>query len=228
MGKLSSLLNRDFLLMVSLPKNNLDLAEAAYNGGADAIKVHINVYHHASGTRFKSWKEEKKNITEIIKSVPIPVGLLPGANENIASPEEIKEAKELGISFLDGFAHFMPCEILLDGLDFMVAVNKDYPPSEVSSLTSLKKISLLEATLLPPQEYGKSLTLKDIALYKALAKNSHIPVMIPTQKNIKPQEVVWLKKAGAKGIIIGAVVTGLTPEKIYKTTKAFRDAINGN
>jgi len=40
-----------FTLVVSLPENNLELARAALEGGAQAIKVHANVWHRSSGQR---------------------------------------------------------------------------------------------------------------------------------------------------------------------------------
>lgn len=36
--------NNKFSLVVSLPSNSLELAEAALEGGAMAVKVHCNVY----------------------------------------------------------------------------------------------------------------------------------------------------------------------------------------
>ena len=39
---------RKFTLVVSLPSNDLELAKAALEGGADAVKVHCNVWHRAS------------------------------------------------------------------------------------------------------------------------------------------------------------------------------------
>lgn len=46
MIKLSEILNQNKMtLIVSLPQNRRDLAEAAVRGGADALKVHANVFH---------------------------------------------------------------------------------------------------------------------------------------------------------------------------------------
>jgi hypothetical protein len=44
-----------FPLVVSLPRNDLDLANAAVAGGAQGIKVHLNGYHRASGVVFGSF-----------------------------------------------------------------------------------------------------------------------------------------------------------------------------
>ena len=38
-----------FAVIAALPRNDLALAEAALEGGAQAVKVHCNVWHRASG-----------------------------------------------------------------------------------------------------------------------------------------------------------------------------------
>ena len=48
-----------FSLVVSLPSNDLELAKAALEGGAQAVKVHCNVWHRASGHTFGSYAENK-------------------------------------------------------------------------------------------------------------------------------------------------------------------------
>ena len=41
------LLEGRFPLVMSLPRNDPALAEAAWKNGADVVKVHVNVKHHA-------------------------------------------------------------------------------------------------------------------------------------------------------------------------------------
>ena len=45
-------------LIVSLPSNDPAMAQAATGAGADAVKLHMNVTHDASGTRFGSFAED--------------------------------------------------------------------------------------------------------------------------------------------------------------------------
>ena len=55
MKKLIDLLKTNKMtLIVSLPENSLELALAAVEGGADALKVHCGVKHKASGVEFGS------------------------------------------------------------------------------------------------------------------------------------------------------------------------------
>ena len=46
--------SRSGVLIASLPRNDPELARAALAGGADVLKVHLNVTHNASGVRFGS------------------------------------------------------------------------------------------------------------------------------------------------------------------------------
>ncbi|MCE1246654.1 MAG: hypothetical protein LWY06_08425 [Firmicutes bacterium] len=224
MNKFKTILEKEFTLLVSLPVNTPEMAIAAAEGGADGLKVHINVEHFASGTRFGSWEEEKDNIRNIIKAVNIPVGLLPAADK-CATRGEILEAQSIGVAFLDAFAHHMPVNLChVSGMGYMLAVNQSYTPDMITGI-DLAGVDAVEATLLTHEEYGKDLTAKDLSLYYNLARYTSKPVLIPTQKKIRPEEILDLHRAGAKGIIIGAVVTGRTPEGVKSTTKAFRDAI---
>ena len=49
-----------FTLVVSLPSNNLEMAKAALEGGAQAVKVHCNVWHRASGHTFGTYAENRE------------------------------------------------------------------------------------------------------------------------------------------------------------------------
>lgn len=216
--------DKPFVLMVSIPRNDPEMAVAAFENGADGIKVHLNVNHFASGTGFGSWDEEKKNIQRIIEAVDIPVGLLPGG-EKTATKEEVIEARDMGIDFLDAFAHHMPLYLWeIGGLGHMLAVNREYSGEMVQGLDN-NGMNMLEATIMPQAEYGTPLNMRDISLYYRLSQWSKCPLIIPTQKKIRPEEVGMLKKAGARGIVIGAVVTGRTVEGVAKVTGEFSKSI---
>lgn len=68
-----------FSLVVSLPSNKLELAQAALDGGAQAVKVHCNVWHRASGHTFGTYAENREFLRQLIKLCgDVPVGLVPG------------------------------------------------------------------------------------------------------------------------------------------------------
>ena len=50
--------------------------------------------------------------------------------------------------------------------------------------------------------------------------------MIPTQRAIRPYDLPFLARTGARGLVIGAIVTGHEPESVQEATAAFRRAID--
>ena len=88
---------RKFSLIVSLPSNDLELAKVALAGGADAIKVHCNVWHRASGHSFGTYEENREFLKELIQLCgDVPVGLMPGTDQAFITNEDRLELEEMG------------------------------------------------------------------------------------------------------------------------------------
>lgn len=213
-----------FNLLVSIPKNHPDFAEAAEYGGADAIKVHLNCKHPASSYVFGTLKQERNSIEKILKKVSLPVGIVPGA-EKTASRAELDELQNIGIDFFDIFAHHMPLNYLENTLGKMVCIDSRYTPQQVQRLATLG-VEAFEASIIPHEEYGRPVVLSDLIHWKALSENLETPLLISTQRKINPEECQWLAEMGARGIVIGIVVTGDTPSGVQRATKFFRVAID--
>lgn len=224
--KLVPLLEERFALIVSLPANTAELAAAAVEGGADALKVHLNVHHHASGTLFGPWEEEREAITRIIATAGVPVGVVPGA-QTIASDDEMAALARLGIDFWDTFVHHAPTR-LLDRTDMgcMMAVNYQFPLERAHRVARLGA-KVIEASIIPPEEYGSTLTARDLVSYATLVEAAApTPVVIPSQRKLTPADIPHLQRAGARGIVIGAVVTGHDATSLGRATREFRRAID--
>jgi len=222
--KFLDLLNSNKMtLIVSLPENKLEFAQAAVKGGADALKVHANVYHSASGNNFKGIMEQKEVFEEIIKYANVPVGLVPGA-QLYAGKDEIKIVEEIGFSFLSMFAHYMPLYMIDSNLDKMIAVNETYDLGHIRAVNRIE-VDVIEADVLPDDRREK-IYVFDLMRYGRLVENVDKPVVVPTQRIIEPEEVRFLYELGVKGIMIGAIVTGNTVEGVERTTSLFREAIN--
>lgn len=224
--KLLEVLQSQFVLMVSLPKNDPALAEAAIKAGAQCLKVHVNCHHFASDTTFRSWQEEKAVISEIMSVMgDVPLGIVTGEATQ-PSRTDLEEICESGIDFWDLFCRFAPPEYLdLPNLGSMVAIDSGWEPWLVESLSDLG-VNVIESSIIPRDLYRSDLNLEDVARYRRLAKASPMPILIPTQKAIKPEQVGSLQSAGAAGITIGAVVTGLEKSSLADATAAFRAAID--
>ena len=217
---------KPFSLIMSLPKNDKELASAAKEAGADAIKIHINVEHRASGTYFGPFEEEKKAIKSIVDTVKIPAGIVPGAGK-VATKEEMMELCEMGIDFFDTYIENIPAYML----ELPREMARMYAPSynfDLKLLPYLKNwgADIVEASVMAPENYGRELRLSDLLLYQWICEQAKIPVVIPTQLAIKPEEIKYLKEAGVKCIMIGAIVTGKEANTIYEAVKRFREAID--
>lgn len=223
------ILRNKFSLLVSLPSNDLELAKAALAGGADAIKVHCNVWHRASGHTFGSYGENKEFIRQLIRLCgDVPVGLMPGTSEAFITETERRELEEMGLSYVSAYSHHLPCFMMESRkLTNAVAIDLTYSNSTLDAVRD-SDIEVLEASIVPGEDYGKDLYYADILRYSDIAVKSGKPCVVPTQKNIKPGEVKHLYRAGCKAIMIGAVVLGQepTPEELRTVTRAFRDAVD--
>ncbi len=224
--KLAAILSERFVLMVSLPKNDPELARAAVEAGADCLKVHLNCHHFASDTRFGSWSQEREALAEIRNAIGgVPLGLVSG-EEVQPSDEDWSEIRQFGFDFWDLFCRFTLPEYLgFDDLGKMVAIDSAWTPDLVRSLASFG-VDVIESSIVPRTQYRGGLTLEDLAAYHKLAQCSPIPILIPTQRAVRPQQVGWLRRAGAAGVTIGAVVTGLEVDSLREVTSSFRASID--
>lgn len=100
------------LLIASLPENSFEFAWAAFENGADAVKLHLNVTHKATGKRFPSWVEARKDLEKICDKLDLCVGVVPGNGQNFASELDLLEMEQIGISFIDFFIDDAPTYVL--------------------------------------------------------------------------------------------------------------------
>jgi len=215
------------VLVVSLPRNEVQFAEAAQAGGAEAVKVHINVHHHASGTHFGSLAEESKALEAIVQ-VGLPVGIVPGGETAMASPDDMQKLDEMGIDFFDAYVHQMPAAMLQmeTQMSRMMALSYHQRQTDFSLGRCAAWCDFIEASIIEPDGYGQPLTVADLCDYAAICTAyPDIPVLVPTQRCIRPEELSMLTNCGIRGIIIGAVVTGNEPATVEQTTRQFADVL---
>jgi len=214
------------LLIASLPENSTAFALAAQEAGADAVKLHINVKHRATGMNHLPWREARSVIREIIRAVSIPIGIVPGA-EIMASKEETEEMAQEGIAFFDAYVEYFPLWALDIPVSFMAALNYS-TPVEITPFLEETGADCIELSVIPPEKYGRELTFGDYALYKTYSSRSHLPVFVPTQKRMTPDDCRRLILGGVKGIIIGAIVTGTDLDHYKENILSFSKAVKGS
>jgi hypothetical protein len=219
-------------LIVSLPDNELSLARAAVAGGADAVKVHMNALHRASGASFGNYAQERERVLKLINEAGKPVGLMPG-QQMLPAPAELTELIDAGLAFIDIYAHHLPAAYLELGkrAKLILAIERMHTEEEIEALSEIRVggkrvVGMLETAIIPPGEYGAKLMAQDIALYHTLSEMSHVPLIVPTQKFITPHDLPALVHKNIDGIMIGVIVTGPTASGIEQITRRFRGAID--
>lgn len=218
-----------FSLVVSLPGNLLELAEGALEGGADAIKVHMNVWHRASGHTFGTYAENRTFLQELIALCgDVPVGLVPGGEDAFITPQEFEELQEMGLGYFSSYARHLP-PFMMHGKNIgrMVAIDNLYNEETLSAVRH-SDIDVLECSIQPGELYGTPLNYNDLLRYSHIVRATEKPCLIPTQKSIKPHEVRDLCNVGCKAVMIGAMVLGRqhTQENIRNVTRDFRREID--
>ena len=229
MGFVQLLDRRKLILVVSLPSNDLELAKAALEGGADAVKVHCNVWHRASGHTFGTYEENKEFLKALIGLCgDVPVGLVPGTAEAFITEAELRELKEMGLDFISAYSHNLPCFAMdYPGVTAVVAIGADDCESVLDAVRD-SDIAVLEASVVRGEEYGQDLTCADVLRYGSIVRRTGKPCMVPTQKKIRPEDVKHLYRAGCRALMIGAIVFGQnpTPEELREITAAYRSAVD--
>lgn len=212
-------------LWVSLPRNDAALARAAADGGADGVKTHVNVAHRASDTEFRSVAEERDALAAVL-DVGLPTGLVIGG-EGSVSRAEIDAAQSMGFAFFDVYLHHAPAWYVdaCKPLPAVAAVGTGSPLAQAGVMARLG-YAAVEASLTPPEEYHTPLRADRVADYARLAELTSLPVVIPSQHALTTDDVPALLAAGASVLLIGAVVTGTTPDQLRQVTAAFRAAID--
>jgi len=225
MNRLMQLLTFRPTLIFSLPKNDPALAKAALEAGADALKVHIHIHHEASGTHFGSLAEEKPALQKIL-TLGLPTAIVVGAEERVASREEMAEIQEMGFEAFDAYAHHLPAWMFeLGGMAKMVAVDDSYTAKSLRELEQMG-MDILEAAVVHHTGYGEPMMLSDFTHYCALRESVKVPIVVPTQRKILPEEVPQLfRVCRPNALMIGAIVTGVEPDSIAKATGAFKQAL---
>ncbi len=220
----TQLTKNEWTLLVSLPKNDLELARVALDSGAQGLKVHINVEHFASGTRFGTLAQEREilaQITALAREFSASVGIVPGTLDNFASRQDFRELAQIGIDYFDAYPADAPAWTLSQtDLSVMMAAFHGGDLDEFAHIETLG-MTLCEASILHHDDYGKSLSALDLMKYRALSQKIKVPFIVPSQKKIAPHDVPALKETGAKGLLIGAIVTGRDAKSLESATRAF-------
>ena len=211
MPKLVKLLNTNKMtLIVALPKNDPELAQAAIAGGADALQLQL---------------DEKPALKEILRRAKIPVGLETG-NKKQPTEKEIKDLVSLGFDFLNMKRDHLPDYYSrLKGVAKVMGLGNRFTIDLVLGVGE-HGAQALDAAIIPVAEHGQELVVGDLQNYISIVISAGIPVIIPTQRSIKPSEVAIIADTDAKGLLLTPVVLGTTAKHIEQNVREFRVAVD--
>ena len=216
--------HKKMTLIMSLPVNDADMCRAAFEAGADAVKVHINLHHNAGGEDLGGYTENREVFMQMLSCAKGPMGIVPGASaEGIM--KDIEKVRSSGFEFVSFYTKFLPVRALPLPQTLMVACDGSFTYPEIAAYERLGA-GVLEASVIPSSEYGQPLNFRDLATYASISANTKLPVVVPTQRAIGPEDVKYLWQSGVRGLMIGAVVTGKSVSGVYDAVAQYRREID--
>lgn len=212
-------------LVVSCPFNDYEFVKAAWENGADAVKIHLNVDHHASGNHFGGVAEQIDFINLILDESPVPVGVVLGGSPSSVR-EDFANVLKQRFDYLSVYLHDATSDVLAQNqITKMFACNNTYSIDEIKTFEALGT-EILEVSIMASETYGEPLNARDLLKYKMVNEAVSIPTLLPTQKKVTVDDLQAIKDVGFNGIMVGAVVTGKELTSYIEAIKSFRSAIN--
>ncbi|MDI6730964.1 MAG: hypothetical protein QME05_00080 [Candidatus Margulisbacteria bacterium] len=220
MSKLIDLINNNKLtLIVSLPENDLEMAEAAFAAGADALQLLLNM------REFNTIDQERKTIINILKIVEAPIGISIGSHKDLHK-KELNEIEKLGFDYINiGVEHLSPDLLKSKKLARVLSLNSRYTLDELIELTH-NSFQAVDAAIIPTADPETDLVVGDLQSYISIILSANLPVIIPTQRHIRPSEVSIIADTGAKGLLLTKTVLGTTAKHVADAVCKFKTAID--
>jgi len=221
----SALTGGRFPVAISLARHDMALAEAAKDAGADALKLHLNAYHRASGTGFGTFAEERPFFEEVA-TLGLPLLVMAG-QQTVPGPQELEELRSLGVEGFNIYFDHMQPHLLQSSLRPMPAMADSSSDDDLDRMNDLDG-AVIEASVTAFADYGEPLTPEDVERYRHIASRSRVPVIAPSQKRFVPADMADLRDAGLSGVLLGVIVTGETSASLKAAVRPIVDVIAEN
>lgn len=219
----TALTTGEFPVIVSLARHDLDLAKAALDGGAFALKTHLNAYHRATGTTFGTFEQERPFFEELAK-LGRPLLVMAG-QETVPTASEMDALADLGFEGFNVYIDHMQPHLLQSRLRPMPALSSTSTPENVAEIAAIPGC-IIEASIMPFERYRTEMTPADLDRYRAIAAAVDVPVIVPSQLSFTPDDLEDLRQAGIAAPLLGAIVTGDTPASMQAAVAAAVKARN--
>lgn len=208
-------------VIVSLPRHDMALAMAAKEAGVDALKLHLNAYHRASGTTFGTLSQERPFFRGVAE-LGLPLLVMAG-QETVPSEAEMEQLADLGVEGFNVYLDHLQPHLLRSRLRPIPALSSDSPPDALDRIRAIPG-AWVEASVTAFADYGKPLTPADIEAYAAITAAAGMPVIAPSQKRVVATDVPALRDAGVSALLLGIIVTGETPDSMGKSVRSIVEA----
>ncbi len=212
-----ALTDGSFPVIVSLARHDLDLAKAALDGGAYALKTHLNAYHRATGTTFGSFAEERP-FFEALAKLGCPLLVMAG-QETVPSAEEMGALHELGFEGFNVYVDHLQPHLLESRLRPMPALASTSAPEDVARIAAIPGC-IIEASIMPFERYRTPMTQADLDRYADIVRAVDVPVIVPSQLQLTPADARSMREVGVSAVLLGAIVTGDTPASVRDSVAA--------
>ncbi|MCP2369653.1 L-alanine-DL-glutamate epimerase-like enolase superfamily enzyme [Agromyces terreus] len=184
------------------------------------------MHHRASGHSFGPWNDERANIDQIL-DLGLPVGLVVGSGDRV-DVRTIRLAAERPFAYFDLYASEMPDEYVdaCGTVAPMVALGPDDTPEDAARLERAG-VRAFEVSTLRPELYGSPLAESTLERIRAIRASVSVPLVVPSQHRLRPDDVAVLLGAGADAVLLGAVVLGHDTSSISEVLPSFIEAAAG-
>ena len=216
-----ALTDGSFPVIVSLARHDFDLAKAALDGGAFALKTHLNAFHRATGTTFGSFAQERPFFEQLAK-LGCPLLVMAG-QEIVPSAEEMDALADLGFEGFNVYVDHLQPHLLRSKLRPMPALSSTSTDADITRIAAIPGC-IIEASIMPFERYRTAMTDADLARYRHIAEAVDVPVIVPSQLSLTPSDAVRLRAAGIAAPLLGAIVTGDTPQSMTAAVRAIAAA----
>ena len=205
-------------IIVSLARHDLDLAKAALDAGATALKTHLNAFHRATGTTFGSFVEERPFFEELSR-LGCPLLVMAG-QETVPSAEEMTALAALGFEGFNVYVDHMQPHLLQSPLRPMPALSATSTPDDVTRIAAMSGC-IIEASIMPFERYRTAMSDADLDRYADVVRAVDVPVIVPSQLALTSGDAKRLRQAGIAAPLLGAIVTGDTPQSMQAAVSTF-------
>ncbi|HEX5414237.1 MAG TPA: hypothetical protein VFZ25_01135 [Chloroflexota bacterium] len=224
-GRVAEVTTPAMLVVSILPRNDVSLAEAAVQAGANVVTLRI------CGAGTDLLKEtgdlnaELAAIQETIKAVGerATVGLIIGSNGAVA-PDDLTKIGTLGVDFVMSYPHLTPAGFL-ELADVGRLAILDHQGGTVARGINDLSIQGALVRLDRPSDSPAEMTVLDVATYRAAADMVHRPIIAFPSWKPTPHDVEVLKNAGLEGLALVGPRPEATAEDISQLIRPYHDVV---